>query len=101
MRFFRVVMSVLCAILGVLLLFGTARSRRWGAPVKELPQNMDGEPFTAITLELPGTPAWVLISSAFVGAIVFGMGGWLLAGLLFRRRMPVQGRDLPARRQPH
>jgi hypothetical protein len=101
MRLFRVVVSVLCAFLGAVLLFGTARGRRWGAPVKELPRNKDGEPFTAITLELPGTPAWVLISSAVVGAIVFGAGGWLLIGLLFRHRMPVQGCDLQVRRQPH
>lgn len=101
MRLFQVLVSVLCAFLGAFLLFVTARSRRWGAPVKEIPQTKDGEPFTAITLELPGAPAWVLISSAVVGAIVFGVGGWLLTGLLVRYRMPVQRRDLQVRRQPH
>jgi hypothetical protein len=98
---FRVLASVVCAVLGAVLLFGTARSRRWAAPVKEIPQTKDGEPFTAITLELVGAPAWVLISAAVVGAIVFGVGGWLLTGLLVRHRMPEPRRDLKVRRQPH
>ena len=101
MRLFQVLVSVPCAFLGAFLLAVTADRRRWGAPVKEIPQTKDGEPFTAITLELPGAPAWVLISSAVVGAIVFGVGGWLLTGLLVRYRMPVQRRDLKVRRQPH
>jgi hypothetical protein len=99
-RFFRVVVSALCALLGAALLFGTARSRSWGAPVKEIPKTEDGEPFTAITLELPGAPAWMLISSAVAGAIVFGAGGWLLTGLLLRHRLPGQRGDLQVRRQP-
>jgi len=76
---FRVLASVVCAVLGAVLLFGTARSRRWAAPVKEIPQTKDGETFTAITLELVGAPAWVLISAAVLGAIVFGVGGRVAA----------------------
>lgn len=97
MRLVRVVFSGLCAFLGAALLFLTARSRRWAEPVKETPQSEVGGPYTAITLELPGAPAWVLISSAVVGAIAFGMAGCLLIGLLFRDRTRMRTGD----RQPH
>lgn len=96
-RFVRVVISAASAFVGAALLFGVARSRRWGAPVKSLPENEDDGPFTAITLELTGAPAWVLISSALLGAIAFGAAGWLLTGLLFRQRTRLKTGD----RRPH
>lgn len=99
MRFIRVVVSLCCATLGAVLLFVTARNLRWGAPVKEVPRNTDGEMLTASTLELPGAPAWVVISSAVVGAIASGAAGWLLTELLLRHRMPaLEGR--PQSRRP-
>lgn len=84
-RFLRVVVYGLSAFVGAALLFVVARSRRWGAPSKDLPENAEGGPFTAITLDLPGAPAWVLISSALLGAIVFGTATWLMTGLRFRQ----------------
>lgn len=81
----RVAASVLVALVGGFLLMTVADRQRLGAPAKEVPQVTGGEPLTAVTLELPGAPGWVLLMSALGGAVVFGTATWFLLGALSRR----------------
>ena len=83
----RVAASVLAALVGGFLLMTVADRQRLGAPAKEVPQVTAGEPLTAVTLELPGAPGWVLLTSGLVGAVVFGTATWFLLRTLSTRRL--------------
>jgi hypothetical protein len=79
-RTFRIVVTAAAALTGAFLAGTTAREQHWGAPTTDLPENLTDGSFTAITLELPGAPIWILAGAALLGAIAFGSLGWLVTG---------------------